>query len=287
MAVATRQRGSAAFACTPPMGYRGALASWTPLMDANPSPGQFLVLGTLEVLLNQALAMHPQGQATLAALAGKAIRVRAFNPDFIFYCLVDRDGIELSTQWDGDASIRVRGSAGHLIYRALLPAGQRAAGGSDTDDFQVDGDPAAVATLREALDTFNLWEALRTWLREHVAMPEVFALLRQHDPAWLERLQDLPQLMGQALEELRRQAAVQQQLLEEMRSLRASLRAERRTDILSITVGIACLALALMTAMGHLPVFAIPSVHAAEQAWVLAAIGLALMLSRLVGKRYA
>ena len=53
-------------------------------MDSTPSVGQFLVLGTLEVLLNQALAMHPQGSTTLAALAGRAVRVRAYSPDFIF-----------------------------------------------------------------------------------------------------------------------------------------------------------------------------------------------------------
>lgn len=252
-------------------------------MDSTPSPGEFLVLGTLEVLLNQALAVHPQGTASLERMAGKVIRIRAYDPDYIFYCLIDRNGIELATGFDGDADVRVRGSAGALIYRALLPPGE--ASGIPAD-IQIDGETEAVAALVDALDTFNLWEAVRTWLREHVAMPEIFGMLRHHDPAWLERLQDLPQLVGQTLEELRRQAAVQQQLLEEVRGLKESLRAERRTDILVITVAISLLALALMTAMGELPVFAVPAVHEHEQTWILAALGLALMLSRLFGKRY-
>lgn len=259
-------------------------------MDSHPSLGQFLVLGTLEVLLNQALAMHPQGEASLKALAGKTVRVRAYSPDFIFYCLIDHHGIELATDFEGDAQVRVRGSAGNLIYRALLPHGADTAKGQpdagEPSDIQVDGDPEAVEALLVALDTFNLWEALRTWIREHVAMPEILGVLRQQDPAWLERLQDLPQLVGQALAELKRQGDIQQQLLEEVRSMKESLRAERRTDILTITIGTAFLALALMTAMGYLPVFAIPSVHAQEQAWILASLGLALMLSRLFGKRY-
>ncbi|MFZ5723306.1 MAG: hypothetical protein ACOY33_06560 [Pseudomonadota bacterium] len=252
-------------------------------MDSTPSPGEFLVLGTLEVLLNQALSMHPQGSASLGQLHGKVVRIRAYDPDYIFYCLIDRDGIELATTYDGDADIRVRGSAGALVYRALLPPGRA----DDTPaDIQVDGEPEAVRTLIDALDTFNLWEAVRTWLREHVAMPEIFGVLRRYDPAWLERLQGLPELVGETLEELRRQAQVQQHILNEVRAMKESLRAERRTDILVITVATALLALALMTATGRLPVFAIPSVHAHEQAWILVALGLALMLSRLIGRRY-
>ncbi|MFZ5697174.1 MAG: hypothetical protein ACOY9J_00340 [Pseudomonadota bacterium] len=256
-------------------------------MDAQPTMGQFLVLGTLEVLLNQALAMHPQGEATLATLAGKVIRIRAYNPDFIFYCLIEREGIELTVDFAGDAQVRVRGSAGNLLYRALLPQGkEQALAAVEPSDIQADGDPETVTALLTALDTFNLWEALRTWIREHIAMPELFGLLRQHDPAWLERLQNLPQLVGETLTELRRQGATQQQLLEEVRAMKVSLRAERRSDILTIILGTVFLALAMMTAMGHLPVFAIPSMHAQNQAWVLVALGLALMLSRLFGRRY-
>lgn len=253
-------------------------------MDANPSPGQFLVLGTLEVLLNQAVVLHPQGPATLEKLAGKVIRVRAYNPDFIFYCLVERDGIELSTSYDGDAHVRLRGSTGSLLYRVLATPGDDT--GTADDEIRVAGEPQAVADVQAALDTFNLVGALRTWLREHVAMPEVFGLLRQHDPAWLERLQDLPQLVGQVLEELRRQSLVQQQVLDEMRALKNALREERRTDIVCTTAGTALLALALLTAMDKLPLFATDLPAAREQAWVLATLGLALMLSRLFGRRY-
>ena len=95
-------------------------------MQSNPSLGEVMVLGTLEVLLNQALALHADGPAALERLAGKVIRVRAYDPDYIFYCLIERDGIELATGFDGDADIRVRGSAGALIHRALLPPGDAA-----------------------------------------------------------------------------------------------------------------------------------------------------------------
>lgn len=254
-------------------------------MDSNTPLGQLLVLGTLEVLLNQALAMHPQGRQHLAALAGNAIRVRAFEPDFIFYCLIDGDGIELTTQFDGDARVRVRGSAGSLLHRALLPPGEKHPH-DDSDGVQIDGDEAIVAALRDALDTFNLWEALRTWLREHVAMPEIFGLLRQHDPAWMQRMQDMPQLMAELLEESRRQGRIQQDILHEVRSLKESLRSERRTDILCITSGIFLLALAILAATDTLPPTLVETSASRGHAWVLAALGLALMLSRLFGKRY-
>lgn len=253
-------------------------------MDNTPPLSQLLVLGTLEVLLNQALAVHPQGRQSLERLAGITVRVRAFEPDFIFYCLVDVDGIELRTEFDGDTQVRVRGSAGNLLHHALLPPNESHP--ADANDIQIDGDVTAVAALRDALETFNLWEALRTWLREHVAMPEIFGLLRQHDPAWLERLQDMPQLVAELLAESRRQGHIQNEILQEVRSLKESLRSERRTDILCITIGIAMLALALLTASGALPVLVSRHDLAEEQTWTLAILGLALMLSRLFGKRY-
>lgn len=255
-------------------------------MDNQTPMGQLLVLGALEVLLNQALSVHPQGREHLARLAGNTVRVRAFEPDFIFYCLIDGEGIELTTEFDGDARVRVRGSAGSLLHRALLPPGQQQEGVDDGDGIQIDGDEALVAALREALDTFNLWEAVRTWLREHVAMPEIFGMLRQHDPAWLERMHDMPQLIAELLAESRRQAVVQQEILAEVRALGVSLRAERRTDVLCITSGILLLALSLLVATGALSVpFPGDAAHS-DEAWFIAALGLALMLSRLFGKRY-
>jgi len=251
----------------------------------NPTPlGQTMVLGALEMLLNQALAMHPQGREHLARLAGNTVRVRAYEPDFIFYCLIAGEGIELTTDFDGDARIRVRGSAAALLHRALLPPGEQKS--SADDGVQIDGDDALTAALGAALDTFNLWEAIRTWLREHVAMPELFGLLRQHDPAWMDRLQDMPQLLAELLSESRRQAQVQQQILAEVQSLRESLRAERRTDILSITSGIFMLAIALLAATDTLPGGTPDALQGNDAAWVMALLGIALMLSRLFGKRY-
>lgn len=255
-------------------------------MEASATSGQFLMLGALEVLLNQALSVHPQGPATLNSLSGKVIRVRAHSPDLIFYCLIDANGVELTPEFSGDADIRIRGSAGHLLYRALLPAGEPDSTAPEEDEIRISGDEATVQALRDALQTFNLWEAIRTWLREHIAMPEFLGLLKHHDPAWLERLQDLPQTVSRLLEELQRQAETQQRILDEVRSMKATLRKERRSDILAMGLGILFMMLAILTATGTLPLLLGTREEVGSQTLVLAALGATFMLSRVMSTRY-
>lgn len=255
-------------------------------MEAPSSPGQFLMLGALEVLLNQALSVHPQGPATLEQLSGKVIRVRAHTPDLIFYCLVDNKGIELTREFSGDADIRIRGSAGHLLYRAFLPAGEAAEASPEDDEIRISGDEATVQALRDALETFNLWEAVRTWLREHIAMPEILGVIKHHDPAWLERLQDLPQVVSRVLEELQRQSETQQRILDEVQSMKSALRKERRSDVRSMALGMLFMMLAVLTATGALPLLVGASEDLGSQALILAALGAAIMLSRVLGNRY-
>lgn len=250
-------------------------------MENPSSSGELLMLGALEVLLNQALTVHPQGASTLERLSGKVIRVRAHSPDLIFYCLVDPQGVELTTAFAGDADVRIRGSAGHLLYRALLPPGQADAVDPEEDAIRISGDDLTVEALRDALQTFNLWEAIRTWIREHVAMPEILGLLQRHDPAWLERLQDLPQVVSRVLEELRQQSATQARILEEMRHLRTILGKERRSDIVSITLGMLFMMLAVLAASGTLPLLSGADNEAGTQALVLAALGVSILLSRM------
>lgn len=252
-------------------------------MAVHPSSGEFLVLGALEILLNQALTLHPQGPDTLLALAGKTVRVRAYDPDFIFYCLIDESGVELATEFDGDAQIRIRGSTGNLLYQTLLPRDQNRTH-EEPSGIQIDGDAAAVDSLLLALDTFNLWEAMRIWIRQYVAMPEIFGLLRQHDPEWLARLQSLPQIVEQVLSELEQQKQIQQQILEEIRLLQSVRQHTQTHDLWIALTGAVLLILALLMATKHLPVWAAPDEQV--QIVILAVLGLALMMSRLLGRYF-
>lgn len=251
-------------------------------MDEQPSATRFLVLGTLETLLNQMLDLSPGARERLAELHGTVVRVRAERPMLVVYLLIYEDGIEVIQDFEGHIDVRIRAPLGALLQWLVSPAATRA----DEDGIRILGPEELVTRLSEAMADFNLWQGARQWLEQHVRIDQLLSVLRREDPEWLERLQSLPGQFREMTRELARQRLLQEDILEELRSLKTSLGHERRMDLLCLFAGLAFLLAALATATGHLPA---PVLHTEPglQVLLLASIGLTLVLSRvLFGHRY-
>lgn len=251
-------------------------------MDEQPSATRFLVLGALETLLNQALEVSPDAREHLAALHGTVIRVRMERPMAVLYLLVYEDGIEIMQDFEGHVDLRIRAPMGALLQWIISPGSPL----PSEEDIRILGPEELVLQLTEAMARFSVWEGLRQWLEQHVRLDRLLALVRREDPEWLQRLQSLPSQLTELNRELARQRLLQEDILAELRGLKAHLRRERRLDVLMLFLGLGLVIAALATASGHLPLLAVAG-DAATQALVLGSLGLTLILSRvLFGHRY-
>lgn len=249
--------------------------------QAQTSLTRFLVLGTLETLVNQALAREPRARERLRTLHGTAIRIRTERPMAILYLLIYEDGIEILPEFEGYVHIRIRGSMGAMLQWLLAPNAEL----PQEDQVRILGPEDRIALVNEAISEFSLWSVLRNWLDDHVRLNDLLSLLRREDPSWLARLQGLPEQVGELANELGRQRLMQEEILEELRSLKTGLRRERRLDAACLMLGLMLLVGALATLVEMLPVAA--AVSMTGQAVLLGSAGLTFLLSRLLfGHRY-
>ena len=242
---------------------------------------RFLVLGTLETLVNQALAHEPRARERLRTLHGTAIRVRTERPMAIVYVLIYEDGIEILPEFEGYVHIRIRGSLGAIMQWLLSPNAPL----PEEDQVRILGPDDRITLATDIISEFSLWSVVRNWLDDHVRLNDLLGLLRREDPRWLAKLQGLPEQVGELANELGRQRLIQEDILNELRGLKSGLRRERRMDAACLTLGLLLLLGALATLGDLLPVAA--SISMASQAVLLGSIGLTLLLSRLLfGHRY-
>lgn len=242
---------------------------------------RFLVLGTLETLINQALEQEPRAQERLHALHGTAVRVRAERPSLVLYLLIYEDGIEILSDYEGHVDIRIRGPLGGILQWLLSPNSAL----PDDDHIRILGKESQVNLLTTTISEFSLWNIVRHWLENHVHLTDILGFLRREDPRWLARLQQLPDQVGQIARELSEQRLLQEEILTELKSLKRGMRRERQRDLLSLLFGLGLLMAAFATHSGEL--LPVSSLTIKVQALLFASVGLTVILSRLLfGHRY-
>jgi len=250
-------------------------------MDEQPSATRFLVLGTLETLLNQTLTFSPGAREHLAALHGTVVRVRMERPMAVLYILVYEDGVEVMQDFEGHVDVRIRAPLGALLQWLVAPGNEAA-----RENIRVLGPDELVHQLQQAMEAFSLWEGVRQWLENHVQLDQLLNLLRRQDPAWLSQLHGLPAQMQELNRELARQRLLQEDILAEVRALKVNLGRERRLDLFCLFAGLTLVLGALASATGHLPLLSNAG-DQAVQAFLLGSLGLTLILSRILfGHRY-
>ncbi|MDF1781119.1 MAG: SCP2 sterol-binding domain-containing protein [Alcanivoracaceae bacterium] len=251
-------------------------------MQEQPSVTRFLMLGALETVLNQALELEARTGERLSRLHGTVVRLRCVSPPFSLYLLICEDGVEILENYEGRIDVRVRASLGALV-QLILTAGAT----PDEESVQVSGPQEKVDLLILALQEFDLWSALRRWLDEHVRVDQVVAMLRREDPRWLEKLHGVADSVSGMADEIGRQRLLQEEILDEIRSLKRNLRRERQLDMLSLFLGVALMMAAFATASGQLPLL-ILDMQQGAQSLFLASVGLTVIFSRMLfGHRYS
>lgn len=132
--------------------------------------------------------------------------------------------------------------------------------------------------LYPSLDIWTLSRPLLTsWLNQQIGPAALARKVSESLPLLLTNLPELPMLVHDALLQTRATTQLQQTQLQEIRQLRQSLIRQRRSDIWTLSVGAAALALAIVNA-GALPRLPVGS-------WALGGVAAVLLLSRILPRR--
>lgn len=166
--------------------------------DRKPALLQELSLGMLESLLNGFIDLDPETRSAVRERAGLVVRIKAADPDIVFFMHFTREGIELSGRSPSQARVRVSGSTLSLL--SVLFGSH----GLDTPGrIRVWGEEDHIAWLVDLMQQFNLRTSAQRWLREHVSLPDIWNKIRRHDPSWLSDLMPMPGMLRDALSEIR------------------------------------------------------------------------------------
>jgi ubiquinone biosynthesis accessory factor UbiJ len=96
----------------------------------------------LEIALNRYLALEPDVLAEFARLEGRVIALAAAGPEWDFFLVPNRTGVQVLDEWQGKPDVRITAPASQLLRQAL-----RAGRGDDTvvSGVTVEGDAALLA----------------------------------------------------------------------------------------------------------------------------------------------
>lgn len=214
-----------------------------------------LLLSLIEAGLNKAISMHEESYVHLEQLAGRVIRIRTYGPYYSVYLLFDEAGVQVLNHYDGPVDARIRGAAVELGRFIFGPEPDPT---STPLKVRIIGDRAVVQELRAIGRNMDFWAMVRQlfkeWLPDHNGLMDILDSLRIYDPAWLDRLQHLPQSVSHAVVQLQTLAQIQQQQLHELQSIRRLLESQRKAAKVTFFVGVCSLVLGVLIASGMIQV---------------------------------
>ena len=212
-----------------------------PIQDSESMIRQVL-LSLIEAGINKAISLDENSQEHLQQLAGRVVRIRTYGPYYSAYVLFDEEGVQILNHYDGPVDARIRGAAVELAKFIFGPDPDAVGGHLKV---RIIGDREVVSQLRSVGAQVDFWALVRQlfkeWLPEHDSFMDVLDSLRIYDPAWLDRLQHLPQSVSQSVIQLQHLAEVQQQQAEELRVIRRHLENQRQAAKLNVAIGVVLL----------------------------------------------
>lgn len=132
-------------------------------MNTRVQTAKLAALATLEAAMNQGLRLDPAAAVSLQALAGKAFHLEIVGTQINVYLLVDPEGVQLRSIYDGRVNTRISGSIGDFaeLISAEDPASALINGG-----ISIRGDSAPLFQMLAILQKLDMdWEgALAQWI---------------------------------------------------------------------------------------------------------------------------
>lgn len=224
-------------------------------MESNESMIRYLVLEVIEAAVNLSLSYEPEALEQVRQHSGKVIRIKTLAPDWMFAVVLCHDGVQLFAEYEETVDARLTLPTSLLAQYIL---GTSDADLQDLDGVRASGDVALLAELLRVLQAFSIWTAckriLNNWLPEFAGFGGLLEALKHHDPAWIVRLEHLPQLANETLLMVRRQNELLQQQAEEIRAIRRQLDADRNANRISTVIGFCLMLVAFFAHNGYLQV---------------------------------
>ena len=245
---------------------------------------RYLVTEILESAINMALSYEPMARERLKDHEGRVLRVKTRDPNLMFFLAVRDQGIQLYLEYDETSDARISLSSSSL-GQFLLGAGATSL--DQLDGVRMSGDQEFLQDLLQITLEFNLWslvkKVLNNWLPEFEGFAGLIEALKNNDPAWIVRLEHLPQLANETLLAVRAQAEVQQQQLKEIEAIKYQLRADRRANRISTSIGFCLIVVAFLAHNGYLKV---PQLELISfDAVVLLVLSMVILIPRMISGR--
>ena len=254
--------------------------------EINESIGEMLVIELREAAINQALSYDPNVLDRFRFYSCRVIRVKAHDPDFSFYLSFCDDGIQLFVDHEGPIDARLKMSswmfARHVLGVSAIDAAEHSMG---EEKIKVSGDTQLLAELLDITSEYSVWALLRKiiqhWLPEFESFEDVLRALREHEPAWMSRIEHLPQLVNETLVMLKEQNLAQQKQSDEISRIRMMLESDRRANQVSTVIGFVLIIVAFLTHNGYLEVLAVNDMPL--DTMIMLTVAVVLLVPRLRG----
>lgn|GEM_PF-1200684 len=245
---------------------------------------RYLVMEVLEAAVNLALSHEPEAQERLQDHVGRVLRIKTTAPDWMVFVAVCEDGVQLFLEYEDTVDSRITLPASLLTQHVL---GSSADNVLEAEGVRVSGDLEFLNDMLHIALEFSIWSlakrVLNGWLPEFEGFAGLIEALKNNDPAWIVRLEHLPQLANETLMAVRAQGELQQQQIREIQAIKQQLAADRRANRISTVIGFCLLVVAFLAHNGYLKVPQLESIS--MDTLVLVIISMVILIPRMISGR--
>ncbi len=245
---------------------------------------RYLVSEVVESAINMALSHEPQALERLQDHQGRVLRVKTTNPNWMFFLAIHEEGVQLFLEYEEVVDARITLPTSSLTQYVL---GASADSLDDAEGVRVSGDVDFLNDVMGITLEFSLWNLvkriLNSWLPEFEGLAGLIEALKNHDPAWIVRLEHLPQLANETLLTVKAQGEVQQQQMQELTYIKNQLAADRRANRISTAIGFCLIVVAFLSHNGYLQVPQLQNIS--FETLVLLILSMVILIPRMISGR--